>query len=435
MYEKSSLEISLIFFALTGISLVINYLKDCFNCFLSKHRKEYKAMKSKAPSKKLITARSLSPYDKMLLERVSELGGFSNAHSHIDRADTIGDEYLRHINTTPLEASSLPLSVKQNLTGDLHRGLAYTEDDLRERMERVVRRLINYGTTRLSTCIDATNEIGEDGLLAIRVALKMKERFSGEIKIEIGPNPIFGFKEGSGRFEIFCEAAKMSDFITALPEKDDFSANGIRDGKVGFRGHLRKAIQLACELNKEIHIHLDQANDPRENGVETLIEGLRWIDRPVVLNHQGPAIWVIHMISPSCYSEDRFKRLIEGLLEMNLGVIICPTAAISMRQLRPTDSPTHNSIARVLELAKERVPIRIGTDNICDVFVPQSDGDMLTEIKMAGHAVRFAIPYVWAKLGAGIPLNEVDRATIGRVLYQDRKAFYAINPDWTPAVD
>lgn len=393
-------------------------------------------MRSKAPlQKSIVIPRNLSPYDQMLLETVQSLGGFCNAHSHIDRADTLEDKYLRHINTTPLEASSLPLSVKQNLTGDLHRGLAYTEKDLRERMTGVICRLISYGTTYLNTCIDATTDIAENGLLAFRIALELKEQFFDRIKIEIGPNPIFGFKEGSGRWEIFVEAAKKADFLSALPEKDDFAGLRDRDGKVGFRSHLRMVMELGCELQKEVHLHLDQANNPNEAGTESLIEGLRWMDQPKIKEHQGPTVWVIHMISPSGYSEERYSRLIDGLLELNVGVIVCPTAAISMRQLRPINSPIHNSIARILELCKRKVPVLIGTDNICDVFVPQSDGDMLTEIKMGGHAVRFAIPYVWAKLGAGVALNEVDRATVGRVLYQDRKTFYDQDPKWISAVD
>lgn len=393
-------------------------------------------MKRKAPLKKsIVCPRELSPYDSLLLETVQSLGGFKNSHAHLDRADTLSDEYLRHINTTPLEASSLPLAVKQNLTGDLHRGKAYTEEDLRERMSRVIRRLISYGTTHLRTCIDVAGDIPEDGLLAIRVALELKKEFSEEITIEIAPNPIFGFKEGSGRWEVFVEAAKQSDFISALPEKDDFTGLKNRDGKIGFRNHIRRVLELGYELKKEVHLHLDQANDPAEAGTEVLIEGLRWIDMPEISGHQGPTVWAIHVISPSGYPEERFGRLVDGLLEFNVGVIICPTAAISMRQLRPVSAPLHNSIARMLELCKRRVPVLIGSDNICDVFVPQGDGDILTEVKMGGHAIRLATPHVWAKLASGAPLNEVDRASIGRALYQDRKAFGNIDPEWVPAID
>ena len=396
-----------------------------------------KAAKARAEAaemlQKLIDGRYaiLSPYDKILLDDVRNLGGFHNAHAHWDRADTLCDKYLRHINTTPLEASSLPLSAKQDLTGDLHTGLAYTKDDLEERMVRVMQRCMVYGTTRFDTCIDATPDIADDGLLAFNVAMSLKAKFAGTVDIRIAPNPIFGFKEGSGRWEVFAEAAKRADFLSCLPEKDD----GKKDGRIGFRRHIRKVLELGCELHKEVHLHLDQANDPNEAGTETLIEGLRWLDQPQIPNHKGPVVWVIHMISPSGYSEARYAKLIDDLLTNNIGVIVCPTAAISMRQLRPINAPLHSSIARVMELVKRRVPVRLGTDNICDVYVPQGDGDMLTEIKMAGHAVRFHIPYVWAKLGAGVALKNVDRATVGRVLYQDMKAFQGINPDWVSAID
>ncbi len=390
----------------------------------------------RVPLKKLtVVERFLSPYDKMLLESVQGLGGFFNAHVHLDRADTLSQGYLEHINTTPIRASILPLSVKQNLAGDLHRGIAYTEGNLKKRMSSVLRRLIGYGTTRLCSCIDVASDIGEDGLLAIRVALELKEKFKNRIKIEIAPNPIFGFKEGTDRWEMFQEAARMSDFLSALPEKDDFDSPKEKDGKIGFEAHIRRVLELGCKLRKGVHLHLDQANNPNEKGTETLIEGLRWLDKPVIPNHKGPSVWAIHCISPSGYSEDRFRRLIDGLLEAKVGVIVCPTAAISMRQLRPIMAPIHNSIARALEFCKSGVPVRIGTDNICDVFVPGSDGNMLTEMKMFSHAARFSTPYVLAKLATGSPLNNVDRSAIGEALYQDRRAFETIDPSWAPAID
>jgi len=374
----------------------------------------------------IVHDRPLSPYARMILELVERHGGFNNAHAHLDRADTLDSKYLAGINRTPIEAANLPLKAKQNLTGYLHQGPAYTEDDLRERMSNVLERMVLCGTTRLSTCIDATPDIKEDGLLAMRVASELKEKFAGRIAIRIAPNPIFGFKTGSGRWEVFHEAAKRADFLSALPEKDD----DVHDGRIGFRNHIRMVMGLGCELGKQVHLHLDQANDPSECGTETLVEGLRWIDQPKISDHDGPTVWAIHAISPSAYDEKRFGRLVDGLLELNIGIIVCPTAAISMRQLRPTFVPTHNSIARLLNLCHRKVPVLLGSDNIGDVFVPQGDGDMLTEIVMAGHALRFASPHVLAKLGAGERLNDSDRVTIGETLYQDGKAFAAVDPTW-----
>lgn len=383
----------------------------------------------------------LSYYDEELLRAVADLGGFYNAHAHLDRAYTLQSEYLAHANTTPLEASTLPLSVKQNLVGKLHLGAAYMEEDLRRRMRRALEFQYALGTRRVDSCIDASPDIAEDGLLAIRVALELKKEFSGRLDVRIGPNAIFGFKEGTRRWSIYEEAARRSDFLCALPEKDHFSFLDARDGKIGFRRHIAKVITLGAELGKRVDLHIDQANDPDERGTEILLEGLgnnpvdSWIDAPKMPDG-SPGLRVIHMISPSAYFEDRFARLLEGLLAHNIGVVVCPTAAISMLQIRALSAPLHSSIARVLELAKKKVPVFLGSDNVCDVFVPQGDGDMLTEIKMAGHAVRLAPPHIWAKIAAGMPLDDVDRARIGDTLYQARKKFRDdYDSSWRAAVE
>lgn len=377
----------------------------------------------------------LSEYDRDILTHVYQNNGFYNAHAHIDRADTLADVYLRHIGTTPMEASFLPLSVKQNIVGDLHKGVAYSKENLYMRMARVIEKQIALGTTRLDTCIDATPDLPEDGLLAVHIALDLKNQFEKKIKIRIAPNPIFGFKEGTPRWDVYQRAAEKCDFLSLLPEKDDYENSIDRNGKIGFREHIRMGVDLACKLKKEVHFHLDQMNTPFERGTEILLEGLRWLDRPKI-KEDGPSIKIIHMISPSSYSEERFARLIEGLLAHSVGIIICPTAAISMRQLRSVAGPVHNSIARMLELIKRKVPVWLGTDNINDLFVPQGDGDMLSEIKMGGHALRIATPSIWGKISSGTPLNAVDIATVGRILYEDKKACSKMGPkDWQPAVE
>lgn len=395
-------------------------------------------MKEKALLKHdIIGSRILSPYERNFLNLVQQRGGFYNAHGHLCRSDTSDDVYLKHINITPQEASLQPLSVKQILVGNLHQGLAYTEEDLFARMSRVIERLISYGTTGFATCIDVPldQELNDD-FRAWRVAQKIKQIFADRIAIRLGPHPIFGLKEGTGRWEAYREAAKEADFLTALPEKDLYADEKNRDGKVGFRGHIRMVFDLACELGKEVHLHLDQTGDPSEEGTKTLIEGLRWLDQPVIPGNSGPAVWVIHMLSPSAYSERDFAKVLDGLLEHNVGVIVCPTATLSNRQIRPICAPIHNSIPRFLELIKCKVPVLFGSDNIGDMFVPQSSGDMLEELKVAGLGVRFPLLDVLAKLASAERLNEVDRTRVGQALYQDDKTFREnYDPSWISAVD
>ena len=377
-------------------------------------------------------------HDQEILKQARELGGFYNAHAHLDRAYTLEDRYLRHIGTTPLEASNLPLSVKQNLVGALHRGEAYTEANLRERMSYALEMQITYGVTRIDTNIDATPDLPEGGMLAIRVALELKEKYKDRIKMNIAPTPIFGFKADPRfkrtRWEVFEEAARICDFLSLLAEKDDFDNETDRDGKIGFKAHIRKGIELAFDLGKKVEIHLDQMNIPGERGTERFLEIFEGLDQPKV--GDGPAVWIIHMISPSKYPEKQRAKLMNNLLKYNVGVKVCPSAALSMRQMYSLKGAIYNSIARVPELIKMKIPVQLGTDNIADVFVPQGDGDMLTEVKMGSVAVRMAAPSIWAKLATGTRPNDVDITTVGGILYQDRKACAKVGPrGWKPAVE
>jgi len=252
--------------------------------------------------------------------------------------------------------------------------------------------------------------------------------------LRVAPTPIFGFKAGTNRLEVFEAAADKSHFLSLLPEKDDYIDSASRDGKIGFKHHIRIGLELSLKLGKEVQFHLDQANDPDERGTEQLLDVLEAFDQPKMPGG-APAVWIVHMISPSAYPEERFARLVARMQEQNVGVIVCPTAAVSMRQIRSLNAPVHNSIARMLELIKAKVPLRIGSDNICDVFVPQGDGDLLTEIKVGGHAARMAAPSIWAKLATGTTLNAVDIATVGRILHEDRKVCLRMDPTWRPAFE
>ena len=384
--------------------------------------------------------RNLTWYEKSILAETQQRGGFFNAHAHLDRAHTLQAEYLAHIGTSPIEASNLPLSVKQNLVGDLHRGKAYTPENLESRLRHSIERQIAFGVTRIDTNIDATPDLPEDGLLAINISLKLKAEYARQgIDIRIAPTPIFGFKidehDETSRWDVFKKASKLGDYISLLPEKDDgISLVGI-DARYGFKQHIRMGLELACDLKKEVQFHLDQMNHPDERGTERLLEVLEVVEQPKMPNG-APALWIVHMISPSAYDEARFSRLVEKLLEFNIGVIVCPSAALSMRQLRSVEAPLHNSIARVLELVKMRVPIRLGTDNIEDVFVPMGNGDMLTEIMQAASSLRIALPSLWGKLAAGVRPNNVDIHHVGRILHEDRKACMKVAPDgWKPAIE
>lgn len=362
--------------------------------------------------------RPKSEYFERLAKNVNKYGGLFNAHLHLDRASTLDKKYLEHMSMDPVEASSYPLSVKQNITGDLHRGLAYERNDLARRMEDQLDIMIELGTKRADSFIDVSND--NVGLTGLEVALELKEKKKQDIDFRVGAYAVFGFKDSEPRqWEIFVDAANMSDFLGCLPERDD---KKYHPRHIGYDEHFRRTLRLANDLGKPIQYHVDQANDSREIGTETLIQAVRWLGGPI-LDKDDPSVWAIHAISPSAYDEARFQKLLNELSEYNIGVICCPTAAISMRQLRPIESPTHNSIARVLEMLVEGIPVRIGSDNIADIFLPSTTASLYDEALVLSNATRFYNPDILAKILCGKELTDMDRELIYKSLEQDRKVF------------
>lgn len=359
----------------------------------------------------------LSEYDKLILGKIKMYGGAINAHSHLDRANTIDNKPFAHFGIDPIDASALSLKEKQNLTGELHKGISYEHENLYTRIRKLIAMYIRLGYQEVVSFIDTTPDIE---LTAIDQALKVKEEFKDKIDFKVASSPIFGFKKPKidpSRLELFKAASQKADIIGALPEKDD------KPTRIGYDGHVIEALKIGIEEHKPVQFHVDQENSPFESGTETIVQAVRWLGSPIIEGVSEPTVWCIHSISPSCYDEKRFTQLCENLKRYNIGIICCPTAAISMRQLRPILTPTHNSIARILEFAKFEIPIMLGTDNICDVFVPNCDGTILSEIYMASNALRYYNTTFWAKLATGQPLNDSDRARIKKHLYEDNKVF------------
>lgn len=352
-------------------------------------------------------------------------GGYVNAHAHLDRACTIDPHYLEHYGITPLQATSATLRVKQSLTGELHKGEAYSARDLERRIAVALEDSAKMGVREIISFIDATPDIG---LRAIEIAANLREKYRGKITLKIAAHPIFGFKHdqlySESRWKIFEKACEIADTIGGLPERDD------RPDSVGFDEHLTRILGLGKKLKKPVHVHVDQDNDPRQRHTLDLIEAVRWIGSPKITGEQGPTVWAVHAISPSSYSEHKFRQVLDGLKAQNIGVIVCPRAAISMRQNRALYAPTHNSIARVLEMAYYDIPVLLGTDNIADMFVPTSSDSMLYEVLRMADDLRFYIPEVLAKLAARIPLNHTDKEAIRLHLVQDLKVFQAADPSF-----
>jgi len=83
-----------------------------------------------------------------------------------------------------------------------------------------------------------------------------------------------------------------------------------------------------------------------------------------------------------------------------------------MRQIRSVYAPTHNSIARVLELCAAGVHVRLGSDNCADMLSPSTTTDLTDEVFVLSAAVRFYDVDILASLACGVALTKEQRQRI-----------------------
>jgi cytosine deaminase len=234
-------------------------------------------------------------------------------------------------------------------------------------MSRGVDTMISQGVTYCRTFVDADNIVK---LLPINAALTVKSLYAGRIHLEIGVQPLKGVLEPES-CKYFSEACIKADYIGGLPSRDRPTPER----------HLDYVLQLGRDLNKPVDVHVDQENNPEESETELL--ALKTMQYGL-----GGRVNAIHAISLAAKPERERKRIIEMMKDAGLGIVVCPSAGLSMKQLTKT-APLHNSIAPVPELLEAGVAVYLGVDNIYDLFMPFTDGDLWFEARMLMEACRF----------------------------------------------
>ena len=272
-------------------------------------------------------------------------------HLHIDKSNVIDKDIL--------QKSLVHMKDKWKLMRDIK--LNYTDNNLKERMYVTTNNLVKQGCKYMRTFIDVDKIVG---LRPLELSLELKDYWrSRDVDLQIGTQPLEGL-ETKKDIELFSKASEMVDFIGCLPSRD-------KDP----RKHLDIVFSKAKKLDKDVEAHLDQCNYPTEKETELFCD---YVEK---YNYQGRSR-AIHCISLACHPIEYQTKIAKKLKKLDIGVIVCPSAAISMTQDNKQVSPIHNSIAPVSVLLENGVDIGLGIDNIQDIFMPFCDGNFEFEFKI-----------------------------------------------------
>jgi len=247
----------------------------------------------------------------------------------------------------------------------------YSKEDLKKRMMETTTNIVNQGCTKMRSFIDIDSIVKLD---ALNVAIEVKNYWKSKgVELQLGTQPLEGL-ETQENIDLFNKAAPHVDFIGCLPSRDKCPHT-----------HLDIVFSKAKELNKPVEAHLDQCNIPTEKETELFCD---FVEK---YNYHGKAR-AIHIISLSCHPLDYQIKIAKRLSALNIGVIVCPSAAVSMTQHSEYMSPTHNSIAPVKVLIDNNVSVALGIDNIEDIFMPFCDGNLIFELRLLAEVTRIYEP-------------------------------------------
>lgn len=293
-----------------------------------------------------------------MLEAIKEKGGWVNCHGHFDKAYYISQDQLDNTMITMEEKWRLSDDIKKNST----------QEEVETRIKTALDRLIEQGAQATLSFIDAYDAVEHKNIDA---ANKVKEEYKDKIQLITATQPLGGLNDKKAR-DLYEEITAKADFAGGLPSFDRPNDDENYD-------HL---FAVAKNLNKKIHVHIDQENNPDERDTEKLIKYTK------KHKYQGKVI-AVHVLSVSAQPKKYREEIFKEMADLGIQAVICPGNALGMRQLDDKQAPVHNSIGNVPEMLKAGVNVGIGVDNVHDFYHPYLDADMWVEMRMLQEGCRY----------------------------------------------
>lgn len=293
---------------------------------------------------------------RMLIERN---GGFVNAHAHFDRAYTAMTKDFEddNVNAHLHEKWDLVDRFKSNAT----------EDRYYNHISEAIYNQIKMGTVSGLTFVDC-DPVSEDR--ALKAALKAKRDWSEKFELKIACQTLKGVLDEEPK-KWFEKHAHRFDVIGGLPGKD-----AGREAE-----HIDALMRMAKKNGQRVHVHVDQLNSAHEKETELLA-------RKTIEHGMEGRVTAVHAISLAAHPKHYRDEVYKICKDADLSFVCCPTAWIDHRRTEVL-APSHNAITPIDEIIPYGLTVAIGSDNICDVYKPFADGDMMVELRFLLEATHF----------------------------------------------
>jgi cytosine deaminase len=294
-------------------------------------------------------------------EEVQDFGGklalppLIESHVHLDTCLTAGDPVWNRSGTL-FEGIECWAKRKEKLT----------REDVRERVNRVVRMQAAHGIQYIRTHVDVT----DPKLTAMEAMLELREELRGLADIQIVAFPQEGIESYPHGRELLENAVKMgADCVGAIPHFEFTREYSVSS--------LNFAVELACKYDRLVDVHCDEIDDEASRGLETLAArayetGLR------------DKVTASHTTAMHSYNNAYVLRLMRLLKMSGINIVANPLVNTHL-QGRADTYPKRRGVTRVKELTEAGVNVSFGHDDIFDPWYPLGAGGMRDVVFMGLH--------------------------------------------------
>lgn len=264
-------------------------------------------------------------------------------HVHANRAFTLGPERPDSFD----HAVAITLAQLAEFSADQYSGNA----------GRLFGRALHHGTTRVRTHADVDPAAG---LRAVEGTLRAAESMRGKLEVDV----------------VACAStrADTADSETLGMLRDAAAMGCTHLGAVPvFYTNPRRSIdglmQLAGELDLPVDVHQDEHLNAGKSWSEYLADA-------TIANDLRGRVCLSHGCALAVLDQGDLNRVIDRLVEAEISVIALPLTNLYLQD-RGKHTPRSRGVTTVHELLEAGVPVRFASDNVCDVFYPYGDADLL----------------------------------------------------------
>jgi cytosine deaminase len=288
---------------------------------------------------------------------------YVNGHVHLDKCN-LGDVMRPNLTHSFQESLEITWDHKRN----------YTVDDIVERASRAILEGIHHGTTvfRVFADVDTIGDLRPlEGIIALR------EKWKDIVQIEVVDFPQEAIVRDPGTKDLMREGMRMgADVVGGLPWHEYLDED--------VREHIDFCFALAMEHDKDIHMLVDDTDNPNSRSLEYLaVKTMRE-------DYRG-RVSASHCGALAGYNEVHAHKVM-GLVK-DAEISICTNPHISLVVGgRYDQEPIRRAITRVKQLWKMGVNLFSGQDDVNDPYYPFGRNDQQEVASFVCHTAHMTYP-------------------------------------------